>query len=211
MGFWRIRTIGAPSESAYVLACNHVSWIDIIYFLTSHEVPSFVSKETVKKAPFIGTIAMAMQCLFINRLDNREQALDLLRQRQLKLKNQELYPKLLVFPEGTTTNGSGLLYFKKGGFIGKVPVQPICLKYSGSVSPAFEVIPLIPSIIFLMTQFASYLTVTRLATVFPKDAFSPEEYAECVRTVISEGNGTPKSALAYEEKLETLSAIFKVK
>jgi lysophosphatidylcholine acyltransferase / lyso-PAF acetyltransferase len=36
---------------------------------------------------------------------------------------------ILLFPEGTTTNGRYMLRFRTGGFIAGVPVQPIILKY----------------------------------------------------------------------------------
>jgi lysophosphatidylcholine acyltransferase / lyso-PAF acetyltransferase len=36
---------------------------------------------------------------------------------------------ILLFPEGTTTNGRYLLRFRTGGFIAGVPVQPIILRY----------------------------------------------------------------------------------
>lgn len=36
---------------------------------------------------------------------------------------------ILLFPEGTTTNGDYLLPFRTGAFIAGVPVQPTILKY----------------------------------------------------------------------------------
>lgn len=40
---------------------------------------------------------------------------------------------ILLFPEGTTTNGNFLLRFRTGAFIAGVPVQPTIVKY-GPVS-----------------------------------------------------------------------------
>lgn len=40
----------------------------------------------------------------------------------------ELRP-MLLFPEGTTTNGKMLLPFKTGGFLAGVPVRPCILQY----------------------------------------------------------------------------------
>ena len=37
--------------------------------------------------------------------------------------------KLLIFPEGTTTNGRLLITFKSGAFIPGVPVQPCVISY----------------------------------------------------------------------------------
>lgn len=46
---------------------------------------------------------------------------------------------LLLFPEGTTSNGSCLLRFKTGVFAGGVPVHPVTVKYEARrFSPAFE-------------------------------------------------------------------------
>lgn len=46
---------------------------------------------------------------------------------------------LLLFPEGTTSNGSCLLRFKTGVFASGVPVHPVTVTYGvGRFSPAFE-------------------------------------------------------------------------
>jgi hypothetical protein len=53
---------------------------------------------------------------------------------------------ILVFAEGGTTNGTGLLKLKKGAFFAERSIKPIVLKYSlnTSVSPAFDIIELLP-------------------------------------------------------------------
>ncbi|CAE7427291.1 lpcat1, partial [Symbiodinium natans] len=43
---------------------------------------------------------------------------------------------LLLFPEGTTSNGESLLEFKKGAFVPGVAVRPAVLCYTGSWDPA---------------------------------------------------------------------------
>ena len=45
--------------------------------------------------------------------------------------------KLLIFAEGTTTNGLGVIDFKKGAFILYWPVTLVCLKYKGSFGNGF--------------------------------------------------------------------------
>lgn len=42
--------------------------------------------------------------------------------------NQGHFP-LVIFPEGTTSNGKGLLTFKSGAFEGTPPITAFCLKY----------------------------------------------------------------------------------
>lgn len=43
---------------------------------------------------------------------------------------------LLIFPEGTTTNGEGLVDFKRGAFVSGVPVRPVVTVYTGQFDPA---------------------------------------------------------------------------
>merc|ERR1712110_1089287 len=43
---------------------------------------------------------------------------------------------LLVFPEGTTSNGKGLLEFRKGAFVAGKPIRPVLIKYTGSWDPS---------------------------------------------------------------------------
>lgn len=39
------------------------------------------------------------------------------------------WQQILIFPEGTCTNRSGLITFKPGAFYPGVPVQPVCIRY----------------------------------------------------------------------------------
>jgi len=40
-----------------------------------------------------------------------------------------LFPVITIFPEGATTNGEGLIQFKKGSFASLRPVQPLVFEY----------------------------------------------------------------------------------
>lgn len=42
--------------------------------------------------------------------------------------NKNVFP-LLIYPEGTTSNGKGLLTFKNGAFEHLSPITAYCLKY----------------------------------------------------------------------------------
>jgi lysophosphatidylcholine acyltransferase/lyso-PAF acetyltransferase len=37
------------------------------------------------------------------------------------------FPRMCIFPEGTTTNGENLMLFKKGAFASGMPVTPLLL------------------------------------------------------------------------------------
>ena len=41
-----------------------------------------------------------------------------------------MYPPLIMNVEGGTTNGTSLIKFKKGAFVGLNSVQPVVIKYN---------------------------------------------------------------------------------
>ncbi|OLP93026.1 Lysophospholipid acyltransferase LPEAT1 [Symbiodinium microadriaticum] len=43
---------------------------------------------------------------------------------------------LLIWPEGTTSNGQGIKDFKHGAFLPGVPVRPVLIKYTGDWDPS---------------------------------------------------------------------------
>lgn len=45
------------------------------------------------------------------------------------IKENLFYPPLLIFPEGTVSNGRYLLSFKRGAFEPLQPVKICCMKY----------------------------------------------------------------------------------
>lgn len=74
------------------------------------------------------------------------------------------FPPILIFPEGTTTNGHCLIDFKRGAFVPAVTVQPIVIKY-----PCHHYNPADTgrhsgnkSLFWLMLQFANWIEVTEL-------------------------------------------------
>jgi lysophosphatidylcholine acyltransferase/lyso-PAF acetyltransferase len=181
-----------------------------MYFLTAPELPSFVSKASVKNFYCVGLIATAMQCIFIERTADKEGALKAIKRRQQII--HQGFPKLLVFPEGTTTNGYGVMPFKKGGFIEKLPVQPVCIKYEeGGFSPCMEIVPIWAHVIMLACQVKNEMTVTRLPVVTAKAEWTAEEYAEHVRGLIAEQLKVPKVQFDIQEKEKLITKIFSEK
>ena len=136
---------------------NHVSWVDIPLLMYSCGCPSFVSKASVKNIPFIGKISEMMQCVFVDREKRESKGKDdgdstnvskkseqsgkfksstgsLIRDRmngvQTSLAPSMSTSPLLIFPEGTTSNGDFLLPFHSGAFIAGRPVRLIIIKVS---------------------------------------------------------------------------------
>jgi 1-acyl-sn-glycerol-3-phosphate acyltransferase len=123
-----------PSTGAPVVVANHVGMIDVLILLATGEM-SFVADNGIRKFYIIGRIwgyvAERIDCLFVSRSSSssRSEIRDQLRTRLQDIR-AGLKTRLAIFPEGTTSNGCGLLEFKNGAFENMVPVQPITLNYS---------------------------------------------------------------------------------
>jgi 1-acyl-sn-glycerol-3-phosphate acyltransferase len=96
----------AVKDRAAVLVANHVSWLDIPLVHSVWQV-RFIAKSEVRRWPMIGWLSARTGTLFIQRGKSRH----------AKRINQAIHAAFLagdtigVFPEGTTTDGTGLQPF----------------------------------------------------------------------------------------------------
>lgn len=125
----RIKTTGHISRSDGVLfVSNHLSYFDII-ILGSLIPGRFIAKSEVAKWPILGLLAKATRTIFIKRQKNSSRL-------QKKLIKQELenLENLILFPEGTSTDGRKVLPFKSSLFeapkLANSTVQPITIRYT---------------------------------------------------------------------------------
>ena len=111
-----------------IFVSNHVSYIDI-FALGQKIQASFVAKSDVAKWPVIGNLAKYQETLFIERSANR--ARYQLKQFQSHLESQR---NLILFPEGTSTNGAEVKTFKSSLFAAAeaptVLLQPVTIVYT---------------------------------------------------------------------------------
>lgn len=114
-----------PGKSYSILIANHISYIEIINNFRLGV--GFVAKDEVEKIPIVGLIVKATEGLFINRdnKDSKSHLLDEMSKRQSQTMSGEREIPLLIYPEGTISNGTHLLPFKKGAFHALYPVKPI--------------------------------------------------------------------------------------
>ncbi len=102
-----LRIEGTPPEAPFLLVSNHLSYLDIIpYFILMDCV--FVSKSEVRSWPIIGRIAKDVSIIFINRDLKR----DIPRVNRLIEENITEQQGIVLFPEGTTTRGDQVKFFK---------------------------------------------------------------------------------------------------
>ena len=102
----RISVAGAPAVGSVLMATNHTGWLDIPILSAVWPV-SFVAKAEVNRWPFFGTLARMQRSVFVRReraqsLANRES----IRQRLLQ------GDALVIFPEGTSSDGNRVLPFR---------------------------------------------------------------------------------------------------
>ena len=201
----RTRLAGSSAKSVCVVS-NHVSWVDILVFM-AELFPSFVAKATIRKLPLVGVISEAMGCIYVERESRGAEgngAAALVRDRLLKrAQDPASCPPLLLFPEGTTTNGKYLLPFKSGAFLTGAPVQPVLLRYRWRrFSPAWETISAARHFFFTFSQLYQSLELVYLPVYEPNDAerADPALYAAGVRAAMLAASGLEASPLTLADK-----------
>lgn len=122
------RVEGALPEGACALAANHISWLDIFIIFAVRPV-SFVSKAEAGQWPVVGTLVKAGGTAFIDR-GKRHAVHAVIHSLIEKLHAGR---SVAFFPEGTTTDGGGLLPFHANLFEAArrapAPVVPITIRY----------------------------------------------------------------------------------
>jgi 1-acyl-sn-glycerol-3-phosphate acyltransferase len=98
---------GQLERGGYVIIANHVGYVDGIVLGSIFPI-IFVSKREVKKWPVVGQWNVLCGTIFINR-QRKYQVGALIREMTGKLKQEA---NILLFPEGTSTNGEKLLPFQ---------------------------------------------------------------------------------------------------
>ncbi len=122
-----VRVHGEVPTRPMLWVSNHVSWTDIA--LLGQVAPlSFLSKAEVRHWPVAGWLAQHAGTLFIRRGANDSQRL----RREMALRLEDGYP-LVIFPEGTTTDGRDLRTFH-GRLLAcasdaNVALQPVAIRY----------------------------------------------------------------------------------
>lgn len=96
----------APA-APFLLVSNHLSYVDVIVFASQlHCV--FVAKKDVESWPIIGTLCRSVGTIFIDRRNRR----DLARVNDAIAQALEEGRGIILFAEGTSTNGTSVLPFR---------------------------------------------------------------------------------------------------
>lgn len=126
----RVRMMGRSASGGrpVVFVSNHSSWLDIPV-LGGRIEACFVSKDDVARWPVINTVARLGRTVFISR-QRRTTA----RERDYMIDRLSKGDNLVLFPEGTTSDGSRVLPFRSAFFAitegGARPlIQPVSVVY----------------------------------------------------------------------------------
>lgn len=134
----RVTEIGTPAKTLPLLMLsNHTSYLDIPVLNAMFTV-NFIAKSEVRGWPGIGFLARCCQTIFVERRAIKSQ-------EQIKILREKILPdrRLVLFAEGTSTDGSVVLPFKSsllefvfddqiGSKCSVQPVTVLCLK-DGSI------------------------------------------------------------------------------
>lgn len=189
---------GEAAPAPAVLVANHSSWLDI-FALNAGQTLVFVSKSEVARWPGIGWLARATGTVFIRR-DARDAGaqVELLRAR---LAQGE---RLVLFAEGTSSDGQQVLPFKPAlfaAFTGDVPpglvLQPVTIDWQApeGEDPRFYGwwgdMALGPHLLLVLAQRRQgRLRVIRHAPLMP-DGAGRKELAAAVEQVVRDGLSRP--------------------
>lgn len=118
---------GAPVQGGQMIVCNHVSWLDIP-LVGAALCSRFVAKSEIQHWPVAGWLAKCIGTFYIRRGPGGSRPLLEKLRPHLKAGGS-----VVIFPEGTTTDGKEVLGFHARLFQGALdagcPVQPVALRY----------------------------------------------------------------------------------
>lgn len=206
MGFYWIKVRDTRPKSfcftsvSGLVVANHIGFVDS-FVLSYLFAPSFVSKAGVRKIPVVGSMAKALQYIFVDRIDpnSRSWTLEMIKARADK---QRGFPPLAVYSEGTSTNNKYVLQLQKGAFSAGQPITPISFRipyyffnhgWADLAAAGYG--------LRLLAQPVNFVEVTILPTYVPnleekQDAIL---YATNVQKIIAEASRLKVSALSLRE------------
>ncbi|MEJ8553030.1 lysophospholipid acyltransferase family protein [Tepidibacter sp. Z1-5] len=123
-----------PNNEAVLFVSNHQGNFDIPILLGFIKKPkAFVAKEELKKLPLLRTWMEYMNCIFLNRSNNRESVKSI----KQGINNLKQGYSMVIFPEGTRSKDGKLGEFKPGALKlatkSKVSIVPVTINGSKDI------------------------------------------------------------------------------
>ena len=126
-----LRIHGKHHDQARLQVSNHLSYVDAIVLMAVRPT-LFITSTEVRRDPLLGRVAYAGGCDFVDR-----RSIANLREECARIARHLSQVPVLVFPEGTSSDGSGVLPFRPAFFTSALEaggaIQPLCIR-----SPAID-------------------------------------------------------------------------
>lgn len=187
------------SEVDHILIYNHTNSLDgaVLAMLgfTTH-----INKASIRKMPIFGLVEISNQGLFVDRGDSSSkghvqkaiQDRTLLESGPLGLPRE--WPIIAGAPEGTTTNGTALITFKRGLFVPGRPVHACYISYDRRILNASDAHQnMVVAILKMMLCFRTACVVRYLPKYVPttRELTDPDLYAINMRYYFHVQTGLP--------------------
>ncbi|WCJ23120.1 Lysophospholipid acyltransferase LPEAT2 [Euphorbia peplus] len=207
-GYQWIRRKGkpAPREIAPIVVSNHVSYIEPIFYF--YELfPTMVAAESHDSIPFVGTIIRAMQVIYVDRFSqsSRKEAVNEIKRKAAC----DRFPRVLLFPEGTTTNGNVIISFQLGAFIPGFAIQPVVVRYPHvHFDQSWGCVSLGKLMFRMFTQFHNFMEIEYLPIVSPLDNCkeSPVHFAKRTSHAIASALNVVQTFHSYGDLMLLMQA-----
>lgn len=127
----KVHKIGDAPEPPFILVSNHLSYLDIVPLYQTLKC-TFVAKMEVRNWPVLGYLVYMMGVIFVNRKSKK----DVVRVNQLMVDSMNAYQGIVIFPEGTSSGGAGVLPFRSSllevAAENRFPVYAASIQYATS-------------------------------------------------------------------------------
>ena len=171
-------------EGGALVVANHLSWVDpLVIMAMAPALP--LAKEEVGQYPVIGPLARFAGVRFVRR-ECPQDCGRALRRIWTDLASGR---RVLLFPEGTTTDGSRLAPLRRGGLAAAyrlgLPLLPLRLDSPDTAYPWLGDDPLGPHLRTLLDRPRTRVTVTPRPVLHPADHRTLGHWLEAVRWALA--------------------------
>ncbi|KAM9426259.1 lysophospholipid acyltransferase LPCAT4 [Pholidichthys leucotaenia] len=204
VGFLWVKVKGQRAdlkEAPVLVVAPHSSFLDMVV-LCPAQLAMVVSRSENANLPVIGALLEFNQSVLVSRKDpeSRKKAVTQLQER---LTSNGYWPQMLMFPEGTTTNGSVLIKFKPGAFVAGVPVQPVLLRYPNKLDTVrwtYRGTTWLEALWHTTSQPYTNMTIEFLPVYNPsqEEKNNPSLYADNVQKLMAKALGVPATDYVLE-------------
>ena len=169
-----------PQRGGYLIAANHISWIDIAS-IQSFLPCRFVAKSEVADWPVFGWMAEQIGTVFIRR-ESKRHGKEIANQLETLLPNEPI----CIFPEGTSTAGDRVLPFRPNLFESAAQTQvqtfPMTIRYLDQDNQYSDATAFIGE----MTLIDSIIKMLRTKSITVELIFGPSPAIELDRKALAQ-------------------------